>query len=190
MPAAHSQHCMASGMAICRNELHMDWDRLRLLPAKAVTQDRLAVRCGVLRQTGRPNPCTSVNSFPTLKDTMIARHWRGWTTLENGDAYENHLKGKVLPALKKLSGYRGMYILRRNLPEEVEFVVINLFDSMTDVQAFAGEDYSASKSALPESRFWRRDLVGYLGAEKMRWRHRNLLPLGLGGFPPHSLIIC
>ena len=82
---------------------------------------------------------------------MIARHWRGWTTLENGDAYENHLKGTVLPALKRLSGYRGMYILRRSLPDEVEFVVINLFDSMTDVQAFAGEDYSASKFE-PEAR--------------------------------------
>jgi len=82
---------------------------------------------------------------------MIARHWRGWTTLDNGDAYEDHLKGKVLPALKKLSGYRGMHILRRDLPEEVEFVVINLFDSITDVQAFAGEDYSASKFE-PEAR--------------------------------------
>jgi len=82
---------------------------------------------------------------------MIARHWRGWTRLENGNAYEEHLKEKVLPALKELSGYRGMYILRRNLPEEVEFVVINLFDSMTDVQAFAGEDYTASKFE-PEAR--------------------------------------
>ena len=36
--------------------------------------------------------------------TMIPRHCPGWTTLENGDAYENRLKGKVLPALKKLSG--------------------------------------------------------------------------------------
>ncbi len=35
---------------------------------------------------------------------MIPRHCPGWTTLENGDAYENRLKGKVLPALKKLSG--------------------------------------------------------------------------------------
>jgi len=82
---------------------------------------------------------------------MIARHWRGWTTLENGDAYENHLKAKVLPALKKLSGYRGMYILRRTLSEEVEFVVINLFDSISDVKGFAGEDYSASKFE-PEAR--------------------------------------
>jgi heme-degrading monooxygenase HmoA len=82
---------------------------------------------------------------------MIARHWRGWTTLQNGDAYEHHLKGKVLPELKKLAGYRGMHILRRNLADEVEFVVINLFDSITDVKAFAGEDYSAAKFE-PEAR--------------------------------------
>jgi hypothetical protein len=28
---------------------------------------------------------------------MIARHWRGWTEIQNGDAYEKLLKEKVLP---------------------------------------------------------------------------------------------
>lgn len=75
---------------------------------------------------------------------MIARHWRGWTTVENAGAYEAHLKDKVFPSLKKIPGYRGAYVLRRDVPEGIEFVVINFFDSLAAVQAFAGPDYSAS----------------------------------------------
>jgi heme-degrading monooxygenase HmoA len=73
---------------------------------------------------------------------MIARHWRGWTELQNADAYETLLKQKVLPELKKLEGYRGGYILRNDGAREVEFVVVNLFDSLEAVKRFAGEDYA------------------------------------------------
>ena len=73
---------------------------------------------------------------------MIARHWRGWTELRNADAYENFLQDKVLPGLMSIEGYRGGYVLRSNGPSEVEFVVINLFDSLDAVKRFAGEDYA------------------------------------------------
>jgi hypothetical protein len=75
---------------------------------------------------------------------MIARHWRGWTEIQNGDAYEKLLKEKVLPSLKEVQGYRGGYILRSDGPQEVEFVVINLFDSLEAVKLFAGPKYSVS----------------------------------------------
>jgi len=35
----------------------------------------------------------------------------------------------VLPALKDIQGYRGGYVFRSDGPREVEFVVVNLFDS-------------------------------------------------------------
>jgi hypothetical protein len=73
---------------------------------------------------------------------MIARHWRGWTEIQNADAYEKVLKEKVLPALKEVGGYRGGYILRSDGPQEVEFVVVNLFDSLEAVKLFAGPDYA------------------------------------------------
>jgi hypothetical protein len=76
---------------------------------------------------------------------MIARHWRGWTTPDNALEYEQLLKGTVLPNLWKIAGYKGGYVLRRNLNGEVEFVVINLFDSVEAIQAFAGEDYAVAK---------------------------------------------
>jgi len=73
---------------------------------------------------------------------MIARHWRGWTAVQNADAYERLLKQKVLPGLKQVEGYRGGYVLRHDGPQEVEFVVLNLFDSLEAVKGFAGPDYT------------------------------------------------
>ncbi len=72
---------------------------------------------------------------------MVARHWRGWTKPSNADAYEYLLKSTVLPGLKQIEGYRGGYVLRNNNLTEVEFVVINLFDSLDSVKRFAGQEY-------------------------------------------------
>jgi heme-degrading monooxygenase HmoA len=72
---------------------------------------------------------------------MIARYWRGWTKPEDVEAYEALLKEKVLPGLSTIEGYRGGYVLRREDGDEVEFVVVNFFDSLDAVRRFAGEDY-------------------------------------------------
>jgi hypothetical protein len=78
--------------------------------------------------------------------TMIARIWRGWTTPENADTYQQIVSQEVLPgiAARNLDGYHGAYLLRRDLDGEVEFATIMLFDSLEQVRAFAGEDYEAA----------------------------------------------
>jgi heme-degrading monooxygenase HmoA len=76
---------------------------------------------------------------------MIARHWRGWTTARNADAYETLLKDTVLPGLQRIAGYRGGYVLRRDVDgDEVEFVVVNLFESLDAVKRFAGPDFAVA----------------------------------------------
>jgi heme-degrading monooxygenase HmoA len=75
---------------------------------------------------------------------MVARHWRGWTKVEDADAYECLLKEKVLPALRGLSGYFGGYVLRKDREDEAEFIVINLFESLEAVKGFAGPDYEVA----------------------------------------------
>jgi hypothetical protein len=84
---------------------------------------------------------------------MIARIWRGWTTHENADAYEALVSGTVLPgiAARDLTGYHGAYLLRRELADETEFVTVMLFESLDDVQRFAGEDYETAY-VPPEAR--------------------------------------
>ena len=77
---------------------------------------------------------------------MIYRIWHGWTTPQNADIYETLLKEEIFPGIasKKVSGYRGIKLLRRRLDEEVEFITIMQFDSLDAVKRFAGEDYERS----------------------------------------------
>jgi heme-degrading monooxygenase HmoA len=75
---------------------------------------------------------------------MIARHWRGWTSIDDADAYESLLRDKMLPRLQGIEGYRGGYVLRNDGAGEVEFVVVNLFDSIEAVKKFAGENYAVA----------------------------------------------
>src|SRR5262245_17936761 len=82
---------------------------------------------------------------------MITRLWHGWTTMENADAYEALLRKKILPGIHRVAGYRGAYLLRRDIANEVEFVTLTIFDSMTAVRAFAGENYQVAV-VPPEAR--------------------------------------
>ena len=82
---------------------------------------------------------------------MIFRIWHGWTTQTNANIYENLLKEEIFPgiAAKKVSGYRGIQLLRRELDNEVEFITIMQFESLEAVKQFAGgEDYE--KSYVPD----------------------------------------
>lgn len=72
---------------------------------------------------------------------MIARVWKGWTEPGNADDYEALLRDVVLPGLRTIDGYAGGYILRRDGDIEIEFAVVNLFESLEAVKAFAGPDY-------------------------------------------------
>lgn len=71
---------------------------------------------------------------------MIARLRKGWTTPDHADAYERLLRERVLPGLQHIAGYRGGYVMRHDGADEVEFAVLNLFDSLDAVRAFAGPD--------------------------------------------------
>ena len=77
---------------------------------------------------------------------MISRIWKGWTTLEEADAYETLLKNEIFKGIqeRKLHGYRGIQLLRRTHGTEVEFITIMWFDSLDSVRTFAGEDYETA----------------------------------------------
>ena len=81
---------------------------------------------------------------------MIARIWHGWTSLEDADGYERHLKPELLPGLSKVAGFRGSYLLRKLANDEVEFVTIILWDSIAALQALTGKDYD--RALIPEER--------------------------------------
>lgn len=69
----------------------------------------------------------------------------------NADAYEAMLKPELLPGIGKAPGYKGSYLLRRNLGNEVEFITIMLWDSIDAIRNAAGHaDYETA--IIPEER--------------------------------------
>ena len=81
----------------------------------------------------------------------IKRIWHGWTTPEKAGAYEEVLNSHVLPSIEaqRIPGYRGIEVLRREHPEEVEFMTIMTFDSLQSVIDFQGADYE--RCYVPEA---------------------------------------
>jgi heme-degrading monooxygenase HmoA len=84
---------------------------------------------------------------------MISRVWHGWTAPRNADAYEALLRHEVFAGIRdrRITGLRGIHLLRRDAGVEVEFVTLMWFDSLDAVRAFAGEDYEAAV-VPPEAR--------------------------------------
>jgi heme-degrading monooxygenase HmoA len=71
---------------------------------------------------------------------VIARLWRGSTTGDRANDYVAHLQQAVLPELCRIEGYRGAYILRRDVHDGVEFTVMTLWESLDAIRKFAGHD--------------------------------------------------
>src|SRR5512139_2500440 len=77
---------------------------------------------------------------------MIVRIWHGWTTPGNADTYEALLKEEIFVGIenRRIPGFHGLQLLRRDAGAEVEFVTIMRFDSLAAVREFAGEDYEVA----------------------------------------------
>jgi hypothetical protein len=74
---------------------------------------------------------------------MIGRIWHGWTTPEHASAYEQLLRERIFPGIeaKRIDGYRGIQLFRRDAGAEVEFKTIMWFDSLEGARQLAGDDY-------------------------------------------------
>lgn len=77
---------------------------------------------------------------------MIARIWHGWTTPANADAYETLLHTEVFDGIerRKIDGFLGIDLLRRDHGHEVEFVTIMWFASLDAIRTFSGSDYEVA----------------------------------------------
>ena len=71
---------------------------------------------------------------------MIARHWRGVAKRELADAYVEHLHSETFPQLVQLPGFHDASILRRDVEQGVEFLVVTVWKSLDAIRSFAGHD--------------------------------------------------
>lgn len=70
---------------------------------------------------------------------MIARIWRGRTRAEHAGEYAAYVNETGVTQQRGTPGNRGSMIFTREQGDEVEFLVVSLWDSLEAVRAFAGE---------------------------------------------------
>ena len=80
---------------------------------------------------------------------MIARVWRGTASPEGAQPYEDHLHLDTLPALRQIDGFEGAHVLRRDVAEGVEFLVLTLWESRDAIRTFAGDDWD--QAVVPDA---------------------------------------
>jgi heme-degrading monooxygenase HmoA len=75
---------------------------------------------------------------------VIARVWRGWTRAADAGRYDRHYREEVVPTLRRLAGFRGARLLRRDVGDETEFVSLTFFDDLDAIRRFAGDDHETA----------------------------------------------
>jgi hypothetical protein len=77
---------------------------------------------------------------------MILRVWRGWTTPDNAQRYEELIRMTIFPGIlaRVIDGLERIELSRRQNGEEVEFMTLMEFASWEAVKAFAGPDWEVS----------------------------------------------
>ncbi len=62
---------------------------------------------------------------------MISRQWRGLAKPAFAEAYVQHLETETFPAIHKLPGFVSASILRRSVPNGVEFLIVTQWHQST-----------------------------------------------------------
>jgi heme-degrading monooxygenase HmoA len=70
----------------------------------------------------------------------ILRSWNGRAAASNAAAYPRHFTHDVLPELRRIDGFLGADLLRRELGDAIEYRVLTRWASMSAIAAFAGSD--------------------------------------------------
>ena len=70
---------------------------------------------------------------------MIERHWKGIARRERANEYIDHLLTDTFKKIKQIKGFISASILRKDLSEGVEFLVITKWETLEIIKQFAGE---------------------------------------------------
>ena len=71
---------------------------------------------------------------------MISRQWRGLAKSTLADEYVAHLRTETFPQLSNIPGFVDASILRRTVPDGVEFLIVTNWDSIKAIEQFSGRE--------------------------------------------------
>ncbi len=77
---------------------------------------------------------------------LTARIWSAVATSAGAGDYSRYFAGTLLPQLRRLPGFAGAYLLRRDPAEDgtVELTAHTFWESLEAIRAFAGDDITLS----------------------------------------------
>ena len=77
---------------------------------------------------------------------MIIRTWSATADAVGARNYSRYFEGTLLPELRKLSGFNGACLLRRDIGEDgtAELTAHTCWESPEAIRAFAGDDTTVS----------------------------------------------
>ena len=84
---------------------------------------------------------------------MIARIWRGAVRSKDADEYVAYVRDTGIEHYRSTPGNLGAWILHRPVDDLTEIVTFSLWESMTSVRAFAGDDPSQAVYYPEDDRF-------------------------------------
>jgi len=97
---------------------------------------------------------------------MVVRIWRGWTRIEDADAYRDYMVRVALPAYASVSGNVAVYMTHRRDGTREEFAMITVWESLAAIRRFAGAD--------PERAVFYPDDDAYLVDREWTVRHYDV----------------
>jgi hypothetical protein len=89
----------------------------------------------------------------TNAEELTVRTWSATASSAGAADYSRYFTGTLLPELRKLPGFEGAYLLRRDLDRNgtVELTAHTFWESPTVIRAFAGDDITVA-IVEPEAR--------------------------------------
>ena len=76
---------------------------------------------------------------------MISRMWHGRVPTAKANAYREFLNIRAIPDYRSVEGNVSVYILEQPEGEITHFITLSFWQSIEDIQRFAGQDIEVAK---------------------------------------------
>ncbi len=84
---------------------------------------------------------------------VIARIWHGVTEKSKAEGFLDYMMRTGVKDFRFKEGNRGVYVLRRDGKRRVEFLMISLWDSVSAIRKFAGEEIDRASYYAEDEKF-------------------------------------
>lgn len=75
---------------------------------------------------------------------MVSRHWTGLARRDRADEYVSHLQNDTFRKIKTINGFKAAHILKREVDEGTEFLIITEWENIEAIKEFAGTNFDVA----------------------------------------------